>query len=217
VKTAFLHGDLEEEIFMAQPKCFEVQGKENLVCKLHKSLYGLKETLRQWYKKFNEFMRNSGFHKCEEDHCCYVKKYVNSYITLALYVDDMLIVGANMAEIERLKKQLSKNFEMKDLSPAKQILGMRISRDRSEGILNLSKEKYIEKLLSRFNVGNAKTKNIPLGTHLKFSKRQSSQTEGEESHMSKVSYAFAVGNLMYAMVCTRPDIAHAVGVVSRFL
>jgi len=119
VKTAFLHGDLEEEIFMAQPKGFEVQGKKNLVCKLHKSLYELKQALRQWYKKFNEFMRNSGFHKCEEDHCCYVKKYVDSYIILALYVDDMLIAGANMAEIDRLKKQLLENFEMKDLGPAK--------------------------------------------------------------------------------------------------
>ena len=217
VKTAFLHGDLEEEIFMAQPKGFEVQGKENLVCKLHKSLYGLKQAPRQGYKKFNEFMRNSGFHRCEEDHCCYVKKYVDSYIILALYVDDMLIAGANLAEIDRLKKQLSENFEMKDLGPAKQILGMRISRDRSVGILNLSQEKYIEKLLSRFNVGNAKTRNTPLRTHLKFSKRQSSQTEEEESHMSKVPYASAVGSLMYAMVCTRPDIAHAVGVVSRFL
>jgi len=140
VKTAFLHGDLEEEIFIAQPKGFEVQGKENLVCKLHKSLYGLKQAPRQWYKKFNQFLRNSGFHRYEEDHCCYVKKYVDSYIILALYVDDMLIVGANMAEIDRLKKQLSENFEMKDLGPTKQILSMRISRDRSKGILNLSQE-----------------------------------------------------------------------------
>jgi len=97
------------------------------------------------------------------------------------------------------------------------MLEMRISRDRSEGILNLSWEKYIEKLLSRFNVRNAKIRNTPLGTHLKFSKRQSSQTEEKESHMSKVPYASAVGSLMYAMVCIKPDIAHAVGVVSRFL
>jgi len=106
---------------------------------------------------------------------------------------------------------------MKDLSPAKQILGMRISRDRSKGILNLSHKKYIEKLPSRFNVGNAKTRNTPLGIHLKFSKRQSSQTEEEESHMSKMPYVSTVGSLMYVMVCTRPDIAHAMGVVSWFL
>jgi len=94
---------------------------------------------------------------------------------------------------------------------------MRIYRDRSEGIMNLSQEKYEEKLLSRFNVGNAKTKNAPLGTHLKFSKIQSSQIEEEESHMSKVSYTSTVGSLMYAMVCTRPNIAYVVRVASRFL
>jgi len=89
-------------------------------------------------------------------------------IILALYVNDMLIVGANMVEIDKLKKQLSKIFEMKDLGSAKQILIMRISRDRSEGIMNLYQEKYVEKLLSRFNVGNIKTRNTPLETHLKF-------------------------------------------------
>jgi len=76
VKIVFLHGDLEQKIFMTQPKGFEVQGKENLVCKHHKGLYGLKQAPRQWYKKFNEFMKNSRFHICEKDHYCYMKKYV---------------------------------------------------------------------------------------------------------------------------------------------
>lgn len=217
VKTAFLHGDLEEEIYMTQPEGFEVPGTKNLVCKLHKSLYGLKQAPRQWYKKFNEFMSNSGFNRCDMDHCCYVKKFADSYVILALYVDDMLIAGSNMTEINRLKQQMSENFEMKDLGPAKQILGMRISRNRSEGVLKLSQEKYVEKLLDRFNVGDANTRSTPLGNHLKFSKKQSPQTDEEESYMSTVPYASAVGSLMYAMVCTRPDIAHAVGVVSRFM
>ena len=217
VKTAFLNGDLDEEIYMTQPEGYEVPGKENLVCKLHKSLYGLKQAPRQWYKKFNEFMRNSGFSRCDMDHCCYVKKYDNSYTILALYVDDMLIAGSSITEINRLKQQLAEHFEMKDLGPAKQILGMRIFRNRSEGVLKLSQEKYIEKLLDRFNVGDAKTRNTPLGTHLKFSKKQSPQSDEETCYMSRVPYASAVGSLMYAMVSTRPDIAHAVGVVSRFL
>jgi hypothetical protein len=217
VKTAFLHGDLEEDIYMTQPEGFEVPGKQNLVCKLRKSLYGLKQAPRQWYKKFNEFMNNSGFNRCDMDHCCYVKKFTDSYIILALYVDDMLIAGSNMTEINRLKQQLSENFEMKDLGPAKQILGMRISRKRSEGTLKLSQQKYVEKLLDRFNVGDAKTRSTPLGNHLKFSRKQCPQTDEEKGHMSTIPYASAVGSLMYAMVCTRPDIAHAVGVVSRFL
>nr|KYP46555.1 Retrovirus-related Pol polyprotein from transposon TNT 1-94 [Cajanus cajan] len=129
----------------------------------------------------------------------------------------MLIAGPNMTEINRLKQQLTDHFEMKDLGPAKQILGMRISRNRLEGVLKLSQEKYIEKLLDRFNVGDAKIRNTPLGTHMKLSKKQSPETVEEKDHMSRVPYASAVGSLMYAMVCTRPDIAHAVGVVSRFL
>jgi len=103
VKIAFLHGELEEDIYMTQPEGFEVSGKANLVCKLHKSLYGLKQALRQWYKKFNEFMSNSGFNRCDMDHCCYVKKYTNSNVILAMYVDDMMIAGSSMAKINRLK------------------------------------------------------------------------------------------------------------------
>ena len=128
VKTAFLHGDLEEEIYMQQPQGFEVKGKEKLVCKLQKSLYGLKQAPRQWYKKFDSFMKNSGFLRCEADHCCYIKRFDGSYIILLLYVDDMLIVGANLHEIDKLKRNLSEEFAMKDLGAAKQILGMRIIR-----------------------------------------------------------------------------------------
>ncbi|RVX16420.1 Retrovirus-related Pol polyprotein from transposon TNT 1-94 [Vitis vinifera] len=138
VKTAFLHGDLEEDLYMIQPEGFIVQGQENLVCKLRKSLYGLKQAPRQWYKKFDNFMHRIGFKRCEADHCCYVKSFDNSYIILLLYVDDMLIAGSDIEKINNLKKQLSKQFAMKDLGAAKQILGMRIIRDKANGTLKLS-------------------------------------------------------------------------------
>ncbi|RVW74857.1 Retrovirus-related Pol polyprotein from transposon TNT 1-94 [Vitis vinifera] len=194
VKTAFLHGDLEEDLYMIQPEGFIVQGQENLVCKLRKSLYGLKQAPRQWYKKFDNFMHRIGFKRCEADHCCYIKSFDNSYIILLLYVDDMLIAGSDIEKINNLKKQLSKQFAMKDLGAARQILGMRIIRDKANGTLKLSQS-----------------------DHFKLSKEQSPKTEEERDHMSKVPYASAIGSLMYAMVCTRPDIAHAVGVVSRFM
>ena len=108
MKTAFLHGDLEEDLYMIQPEGFIVQGQENLVYKLRKSLYGLKQAPRQWYKKFDSFMYRIGFKRCEVDHYCYVKFSNNSYIILLLYVDDMLIAGSNIKEINNLKKQLSK-------------------------------------------------------------------------------------------------------------
>ncbi|RVX04508.1 Retrovirus-related Pol polyprotein from transposon TNT 1-94 [Vitis vinifera] len=217
VKTAFLHGDLEEDLYMIQPEGFIVQGQENLVCKLRKSLYGLKQAPRQWYNKFDNFMHRIGFKRCEVDHCCYVKSFDNSYIILLLYVDDMLIAGSNIEKINNLKKQLSKQFAMKDLGAAKQILGMRIIRDKANGTLKLSQSEYVKKVLSKFNMNEAKPVSTPLGSHFKLSKEQSPKTEEERDHMSKVPYASTIGSLMYAMVCTRPDIAHTVGVVSRFM
>ena len=113
VKATFLHGVLEEDLYMIQSEGFIVQGQENLVCKLRKSLYGLKQALRQWYKKFDSFMHRIGFKRCEADHCCYVKFSDNSYIILLLYADDMLITRSSIEEINNLKKQLSKQFVMK--------------------------------------------------------------------------------------------------------
>nr|KYP31853.1 Retrovirus-related Pol polyprotein from transposon TNT 1-94 [Cajanus cajan] len=217
VKTAFLHGDLEEEIYMEQPEGFAEPGKEHLVCRLKKSLYGLKQAPRQWYKKFDLFMAQHNFKKTSADQCVFVKNYENGEsIILLLYVDDMLIVGKDKTKIAALKKALSKSFAMKDLGSVKKILGMKIIRDRSKRMLWMSQEDYIKKVLERFNMHNAKSVHVPLPGHLKLSKKQCPVNE-EKEEMSKVPYSSAVGSLMYAMVCTRPDIAYAVGVVSRFL
>lgn len=194
-----------------------MEGKENQVCKLKKSLYGLKQAPRQWYKKFDTFMTNTGFSRCHGDHCCYFKKLGTSYLILLLYVDDMLVAGSSMDEIVNLKAQLSKEFAMKDLGSAKKILGMRISRDRARGKLKLSQEEYVKKVLKRFNMENAKPVSTPLASHFKLSSERNAVTDEEQSYMASVPYASAVGSLMYAMVNTRPDIAHAVGVVSRFM
>ncbi|KAK0585008.1 hypothetical protein LWI29_022138 [Acer saccharum] len=217
VKTAFLHGDLEEEIYMQQPEGFAEDGKEELVCRLTKSLYGLKQAPRQWYKKFDGFMQGNGYLRCNADHCCYFKKVKSSFIILLLYVDDMLVAGADLEEINNLKKQLSSEFEMKDLGAAKQILGMRISRNEQEGTLKLSQAEYVRKVLQRFSMGDAKSVRTPLASHFRLSKEQSPKTEEEKDFMAKVPYASAIGSLMYAMTCTRPDISHAVGVVSRYM
>ena len=218
VKTAFLHGDLEEEIYMEQPEGFHEKGKEQLVCLLKKSLYGLKQAPRQWYRKFESFMVDHGFKKTLSDHCVFVKRYASDdFIILLLYVDDMLIVGRDTKKISSLKMALSKSFAMKDLGPAKKMLGINIYRDRKNKQLWLSQERYIEKLLERFNMKNAKPVNSPLAGHFKLSSQQCPTSKEDQAEMSKIPYASAVGSLMYAMVCTRPDIAYAVGVVSRFL
>ena len=104
---------------------------------------------------------------------------------------------------------------MKNLGATKQILGMRITRNG--GVLRLSQEEYVKNVLSRFRMGEAKLVSTLLATHFKLSKEQSATTEEERDHMTKVPYASAIGSLMYAMVCTRLYISHAVGVVSRYM
>ncbi|KAL9255222.1 Retrovirus-related Pol polyprotein from transposon TNT 1-94-like protein [Drosera capensis] len=148
MKTTFLHGDLEEEIYMEQPEGLAVIGKENLVCRLRKSLYGLKQAPRQWYKRFDSFIGEHGYNHIASDHCVCVKRLsCDDFIILLLYVDDMLIIGKDTNRICKLKSELSKSFTMKDLGSAKQILGMKISRDLSKSTrkLWLSQESYVEK------------------------------------------------------------------------
>ena len=119
VKTAFLHGDLKEKIYMTQLEGFEVEGKEQLVCRLKKSIYGLKQAPRQWYKKFDSFMVSHEHRRTAADHCVYIRKFGNGkFIILLLYVDDMLIVKQDSKMIDKLKRDMSKTFDMKDLGPA---------------------------------------------------------------------------------------------------
>ena len=125
------------------------------------------------------------------DHCCYFKRLDNCYIILLLYVDDMLIAGSNMAEIKKLKKQLSMEFAMKDLGAAKQILGMRIVRDKIVGTVELSQKGYIQKVLSKFNMQNAKSVNTTLTSYFKLSKEQSPKTAEDCESMKKTPYASA--------------------------
>ncbi|KAH9659867.1 hypothetical protein KPL70_024018 [Citrus sinensis] len=215
VKTAFFHGNLEEQILMAQPEGFECKGKEDYVCLLHKSLYGLKQSPRQWYRRFDDFMVSKGYHKSRYDSCVYFGGSNQGGVAyLLLYVDDMLIASKYKSEIERLKNLLKAEFEMKDIGNAKRILGMDIIRDRSAGTLFLSQEKYIKKVLERFEMQDCKPVQTPLSPQFKLS---AAPTSEDESQMNEFPYAQAVGSLMYAMVCTKSDIAYAVSVVSRYL
>jgi hypothetical protein len=129
VKTTFLHGDLEEEIYMKQPKGFVLKGKQELVCKLKRSLYSLKQSLRMWYQKFDAHILRLGFVRNKVDHCIYSKEEGGSFKYVALYVDDMLLIGNNMDAIKEVKKQLSSKFDMKDLGATNFIMGMEIKRD----------------------------------------------------------------------------------------
>nr|CAD1837132.1 unnamed protein product [Ananas comosus var. bracteatus] len=196
IKTAFLHGDLDEEIYMFQPEGF-VEANPNLVCKLKKGLYGLKQASRQWYKKFDSFMQDEGYKRCDFDHCVYFRGSTHdSFTILLLYVDDMLIASNDQNDITKLKLDMSKKFATKDLGEAKEILGMQIKRDREHGKLWLSQSGYISKVLERFEMNGCKPVSTPLAGHFKLSKKNSPKNEVERDKMKNVPYNSAVGSLI---------------------
>ncbi|GKB48936.1 retrotransposon protein, putative, ty1-copia subclass [Tanacetum coccineum] len=185
---------------------------------LDKSLYGLKQSPRQWYRRFDEYMLSNGFKRSSYDSCVYYKSYApGEYIYLLLYVDDMLIACKSKADIGSTKSLLKKEFDMKELEEAKKMLGMEIVRDQSRKIMRVSQSGYISKILNNFRIDNGKSVQMPLGGHFKLSLKDCPVRDCDVERMSKVPYANAVGSLMYLMVCTRPDIAYAVSVVSRYL
>ena len=132
VKTAFLNRDLEENVYMAQPKGFTVEEKQCMVCHLKKSIYGLKQASRQWYLKFDSTIRKFGFQENIEDNCVYTKFKNGKYIFLVLYVDDILLASSDVNLLLQTKF-LSSKFDMKDLGEASFVLGIEIHRDREKG------------------------------------------------------------------------------------
>ncbi|GJY11449.1 retrotransposon protein, putative, ty1-copia subclass [Tanacetum coccineum] len=181
-KMAFLHGNLEEVIYIRQPRGY-------------KSLYGLKQSPRQWYKRFDEYILSNGFKRS----------------------NDMMIACKSKAGIRSTKSLLKKELNTKELEEEKKILDMEIVRDRSCKILRVSQSGYVSKILNNFRIDNGKLVKMPLGGHFKLSLKDCPVRDCDVEMMGKVMYANAVGSLMYLIVCTRPDIAYAVSVVSRYL
>ena len=155
VKTAFLNGELDEEIYMEQPDGFLLEGQEKKVCKLLKSLYGLKQAPKQWHEKFERTLTYVGFEVNEADKCVYYRHCGGKGVVLCLYVDDILIFGTSLEVVNEVKSFLSQCFEMKDLGEADVILNIKLLRDENNGI-TLVQSHYVEKVLSRFGYADCK-------------------------------------------------------------
>ena len=172
VKTAFLNGDIDETIYMVQLENFVSGDTKRMVCKLQKSIYGLKQASRQWYYKFHQVIISSGFEMNMVDDCIYHKFSGSKHIYLVLYVDDILLANNDIGMLHETKRFLSKKLEMKDLGDASFVLGIQIHRDRSQGILGLSQKSYIEKILKRFGIHDCKPGDTPVAKGDKFSLSQ---------------------------------------------
>ena len=216
VKTAFLNGDLNEEVYMMQPEGFVANDSGTLVCRLKKSIYGLKQASRQWYLKFHSVVASYGFVENKVDQCIYCKVNGRKFIFLILYVDDILLASSDLGLLYETKRMLSKNFDMKDLGEASFVLGIEIHRNRSCGLLGLSQRAYVDRILERFNMQQCKPGIAPVCKGDKLSLLQCPHSDFEKAQMKNVPYASAPGSIMYAQVCTRPDIAFATGFLGRY-
>ncbi|KAF1318440.1 Gag-pol polyprotein, partial [Globisporangium splendens] len=216
VKTAFLNGVLDEDIYMKQPDGYVDQAHPDYVCKLKRSLYGLKQAPRMWNQTIDAFMLECGFTKCELDHCVYVKRDGVEMVFVVLYVDDLIIACSSEGMLATTKRALCKRFEMTDMGELKYCLGMEIKRDAVSGAVSIRQTKFAQSILCKFGMSDSKPVKSPQDASLKLVKNMCEGGCKHDETMKNVPYRSAVGCLMYLMVATRPDLAAAVGVLSQF-
>ncbi|KAK8951032.1 hypothetical protein KSP39_PZI004596 [Platanthera zijinensis] len=208
IKNAFLNGDLEEEVYMDTPPGLVIKGPEKKVCRVLKALYGLKQSPRAWFRRFYTFMLKLGYIQSQADHTLFVKRKGNLIAILIVYVDDIIITGDYLEEIIHLKKQLSREFEVKDLGKLRYFLGIEVAR--SEQGIFISQRKYTLDLLEETGMLGCS----PADTPIEANHRIDADTSGEK--VDALKYQRLVGRLIY-LSHTRPDITYAVGVLSRYM
>jgi len=191
------------------------------VVRLNRTLYGTKQASRQWYLAINSTLLSLGFVPCVSDPCVYTRcdATTGSCMHLGLFVDDMLVAyrRADSAVWLRVKAALCSAYSMKDLGSAEWILGMKISRDRRRKTLQLDQQLYISSMLSRFGMDDSRAQESPEEVGAALTKADCPVTAAEQQAMAQRPYMELVGSLLYASISTRPDIAHAVCVCSRFM
>lgn len=212
--TAFLQGELNETIYMLQPECFS--DGTSKVCRLKKSLYGLKQASRVWNAKLNAALIKFGMIRSKVDPCIYYKRKHGKIVIIAVYVDDLLLLSNDNKLKSEMKVKLSSTFKMKDLSAATSILGMNVTRDRNRGTISIDQSNYIAEIIERFGMENNRPVSSPMNANVTLSKKMCPTTDAEKKDMIGIPYQEAVGCLMYAAQVSRPDICFALSVVSRF-
>ena len=210
ITMAYTYDDLNEEIYMRQAKYFEAPGKENYVYHLKKSLYGLKQSGKQWFDKLNCYLKELNLKQIEEDPCVYSIKDGNKILILAVYVDDLIIATNNHKLFTNLKKNLMRKFEIRDLGKLNLCLGLQFYQNEETKEVKISQEKYITDMMRKFGLEDAKIAITPLEAKMNLSKNDNLP------EIDSNVYQSLIGSLMYAATATRPDIMYTLSALSCF-
>lgn len=206
VKTAFLNGEIDEEIFMRQPPGFE---KGNKVCYLQKGLYGLKQAARSWNKVIHQEMISAGYKQSKNDQCLYMKTSTRGTCYILIYVDDLIIASDNEKEIAEISNKIGEKYEIKDLGDIQFFLGIKVEKDDSGNYL-ISQQSYINKVIESNNMSDSKSSEYPLDVGY-------NKVECDDKLSDKRIYQKVIGQLLYISTNTRPDIAASVSILSQKL
>ena len=215
ISYAFTNSDIDVEIYMRQPQGFR-QGGKNMVCKLNKSLYGLRQSPRLWGEMLAKVLYGMGFSKTYSDSSLFILDRDNIKIIVPVFVNDIILASKSKDKLDDFVIELGKHFKLRDLGDTTYLLGVEITRNRREKKLFISQQQYILNKLDDFGMSDCKPVGTPMIPSQKLTLDQCPKTEEDKAQMENIPYIKAVGSLMYLATMTRPDIAFTVGVLARF-
>ncbi|KAM1447548.1 hypothetical protein ACFXTO_006639 [Malus domestica] len=208
VKSAFLHGELNEEVFVAQPPSYEQQGHEQKVYMLKKALYDLKQAPRAWYSRIESYFVREGFKKCPYEHTLFIKTMNEGMLIVCLYVDDLIFTRNDESMFKEFKQSIMVEFDMTDLGKMSYFLGIEVLQ-KTNGIF-ISQRKYAQEVLERFNMDQCNPVHNPVVPGFKLAKDE------DGVRIDSTLYKQMVGSLMQ-LTATRPDLMFIVSLISKYM
>ena len=204
----FLNGELEEEVYVSQPEGYVQKGKEKMVLKLSKALYGLRQAPRAWNIRLDKSLKKLGFRKCPSEAAVYKRGTGNNAVVLGVYVDDLIVTGENPGEIDLFKKQMTSEFDMSDLGLLSFYLGIEVEQQKDH--ITIKQSSYAKKVLAQFGMADCNSTKFPMSPGVKLDE------DKQGVSVDSTGYRKVIGCLRY-LLHTRPDLSFSVGMASRFM
>ena len=212
IETAFLNGKMDTEVYVAQPKGYEIMDPKEYACRLNKSLYGTRQGARMWYISLHTHLTKRGFKRSKDDYCLYYKNEGTNILIILVYVDDIIILASSIESMTKAKKEFEKEFKMKDMGELRYFVGMQINYNRNKREISIHQKGYAEKALITFNMSDCKGTLIPMNNQ-----NDLIPTDEDEKFKDVTLYRKLIGTLIYAVTCTRPDLAYSVSKLAKYM